>query len=137
MSKRAANRSKNRSGYSTSFSLKFCSWSAQAGWAPPRSLAERGVDAEQQMGRVVDQLRTCRWSRLDLCPWFVVRQMAAQCWRVRDAPGLRRADLPAVARPYAGRIKKLPAAPACVADDVDLLLLQYFQQTVRRRVERI
>src|SRR5439155_26839236 len=50
-----------------------------------RHRSERRVDAKQQMVRVVDQLGTRRWSWLDLCPWLVVRQMAAQRWRVRHA----------------------------------------------------
>src|ERR1700693_3423482 len=67
-----------------------------------RYRSERRVDAEQQMVRVVDQFGARRRSRLDLCPRSVVRQMAPQYWRVRDAPGLWRADLPAVARSRAG-----------------------------------
>ena len=102
-----------------------------------RDRSERGLDAEQQMVRLVNQRRACYRSWLDVCPRLVVRQMAPQHWRVRDASGLWRADLSAVAWSHARRIEKLSPASARAAHDVDLLLLQYFQQTLRRRVERI
>src|SRR5205807_3144536 len=102
-----------------------------------RHRSERRLDAEQQMVRVVDQLGARRRPGLDLCPWLGVRQMAPQCRRVRHAPGLWRADLSAVARSRTRGIEKLSAAQPRPADDVDLLLLQYFQQIVRRRAERI
>src|SRR4029077_21283659 len=102
-----------------------------------RHWSERGVDAEQQMVRIANQLGAGCWSWLGLRPRVVIRQMAAQRWRLRHASGLWRADLPAAAWPHAGRIEKLSATPARAADDVDLLLLQHFQQTFRRRVERI
>ena len=97
----------------------------------------RRVDAEQQMVRLANQRGISRRPRLGLRPRFVVRQMAAQCWRIRDVRRLRSAGFVAAARPSARRIENLSAASTRAARDVDLLLLQHLQQARGRRTQRI
>src|SRR5205085_10791410 len=102
-----------------------------------RARSQLCLDARKQMVRLANQHHARGRSRFNVRSRFVVRQVASQRRRLRHAPGLRRTDLSAAARSVAWRIEKLSPASARAAHDVDLLLLQYFQQTIRRRIERI
>ena len=56
----------------------------------------RSLDAEQQMVRLANQLRTGSWSGVDHGSWIVVRQMGPQYWRLRHASGLWRSNHSAI-----------------------------------------